>query len=121
MVYFQGRAVKLPGGKYSSPMEAPSGFKGIEIHTLEIWQREIFQGKNPWHLNKNNNFEDVDVSKNGGSIPKWMVKIMENPIKMDDLGGKPTILGNTHVSPIENCDVPLPCVFSGGWTTRNAP
>ena len=23
-----------------------------------------------------------------------MVKIMENPIKMDDLGGKPTILGN---------------------------
>ena len=48
-------------------MEAPSGFKGIEIHTLEIWQREIFQGKNPWHLNKNNNFEDVDVSKNGGS------------------------------------------------------
>ena len=23
-----------------------------------------------------------------------MVKIMENPIKMDDLGGKPTIFGN---------------------------
>ena len=22
---------------------------------------------------------------------------MENPIKMDDLGGKPTIFGNTHV------------------------
>ena len=22
--------------------------------------------------------------------------IMENPIKMDDLGGKPTIFGNTH-------------------------
>ena len=30
----------------------------------------------------------------GGKPPKWMVKIMENPIKMDDLGGKPTILGN---------------------------
>ena len=30
----------------------------------------------------------VDVSKNRGT-PKWMVKIMENPIKMDDLGGKP--------------------------------
>ena len=28
--------------------------------------------------------EDVDVSKNTGT-PKWMVKIMENPIKMDDL------------------------------------
>ena len=30
--------------------------------------------------------------------PKWMVKIMENPIKMDDLGGKPSIFGNTHMS-----------------------
>ena len=30
---------------------------------------------------------DMDVSENRG-IPKWMVKIMENPIKMDDLGGK---------------------------------
>ena len=27
----------------------------------------------------------MDVSKNSGT-PKWMVKIMENPIKMDDLG-----------------------------------
>ena len=27
----------------------------------------------------------LGVSKNSG-IPKWMVKIMENPIKMDDLG-----------------------------------
>ena len=25
-----------------------------------------------------------------------MVKIMENPIKMDDLGGKPTIFGHIH-------------------------
>ena len=24
--------------------------------------------------------------------------IMENPIKMDDLGGKPTIFGNTHIN-----------------------
>ena len=29
---------------------------------------------------------DMDVSKNRGKNPKWMVKIMENPIKMDDLG-----------------------------------
>ena len=28
--------------------------------------------------------------------PKWMVKIMENPMKMDDLGGT-TIFGNTHL------------------------
>ena len=27
----------------------------------------------------------MDVSKNRGT-PKWMVKIMEHPIKMDDLG-----------------------------------
>ena len=24
--------------------------------------------------------------KKGGKKPKWMVKIMENPMKMDDLG-----------------------------------
>ena len=32
----------------------------------------------------------MGVSKNRGT-PKWMVKIMENPIKMDDLGGKPPL------------------------------
>ena len=32
-----------------------------------------------------------------GGPPKWMVKIMENLIKMDDLGGKPTIFGNIHI------------------------
>ena len=37
--------------------------------------------------------------KIGGKPPKWMVKIMENPIKMDDLGGKttPYFWFNTHV------------------------
>ena len=29
----------------------------------------------------------MGVSKNMGTL-KWMVKTMENPIKMDDLGGK---------------------------------
>ena len=28
----------------------------------------------------------MGVSKNRGGPPKWMVNIMENPIKMDDLG-----------------------------------
>ena len=37
----------------------------------------------------------TDVSKNRGT-PKWMVKIMENPIKMDDLGGTP-IFGNIYI------------------------
>ena len=43
---------------------------------------------------------NMDVSKNRG-IPKWMVykSIMENPIRMDDLGGKPPIFGNTLISP----------------------
>ena len=35
--------------------------------------------------------------KNSDGPPKWMVKIMEKPIKMDDLGGFPPIFGNTHI------------------------
>jgi len=38
----------------------------------------------------------MDVSENRGT-PKWMVKIMKNPLKMDDLEGKPTIFGNIHI------------------------
>ena len=35
----------------------------------------------------------MGVSRNrGGKPPKWMVKIMNNPIKMDDLG-VPLFLG----------------------------
>ena len=37
----------------------------------------------------------LGISKNSGT-PKWMVKIMENPIKMDDLGGNTPIFGNIH-------------------------
>ena len=44
--------------------------------------------------------------------PKWMVKIMENPIKMDDLGGKPTIFGNIHIGIYENA-------FSEPWIFPN--
>ena len=39
----------------------------------------------------------MGVSKNSGT-PKWMVKIMENPIfECFDLGGKTTIFGNIHI------------------------
>ena len=46
--------------------------------------------KNRWFSMKINKCligakENMGVSKNKGT-PKWMVKIMENPIKMDDLG-----------------------------------
>ena len=34
------------------------------------------------------------VSKNSGTPNGWF--IVENLIKMDDLGGKPTIFGNIH-------------------------
>ena len=40
----------------------------------------------------------MDVSKNRGGPPKWMVKIMDIPIKMDDLGGFPPIFGLTPIS-----------------------
>ena len=36
-------------------------------------------------------FVPLDVSKNRGT-PKWMVKIMEDPIKIHDLGGPPLFL-----------------------------
>ena len=36
----------------------------------------------------------MGVSKNRGT-PKWMVKIMEHPIKIYELGGFPPIFGST--------------------------
>ena len=48
------------------------------------------------------NMPYMDVSKNTGKTPKWMVKIMEKLIKIDDLGGFPTIFGNTQICLTEN-------------------
>ena len=56
-----------------------------------------WRGEDTFGLSSLLNFLHVGVSKNSGT-PKWMVKIMENPIKMDDLGGT-TIFGNIHVAP----------------------
>ena len=48
-----------------------------------------------WFLAKWNH---MGVSKNRETPQNgWL--IMENPIKMDDLGGKPSIFGNIHISP----------------------
>ena len=43
------------------------------------WRMGCLQGVNP------------KIGVVGPHPPKWMVKIVENPIKMDDLGGKPPI------------------------------
>jgi len=37
------------------------------------------------------------VFPKGVYTPKWMVYLVENPIKMDDLGGYPPIFGNIHM------------------------
>ena len=44
---------------------------------------------------KNLQGELICVSQIGVTQNGWFT--MENPIKMDDLGGKPTILGNTQL------------------------
>ena len=56
----------------------------------------------------------MGVSKNGGILPpKWMVKIMEHPIKMDDLG-VPLFLETPIYSfcCFLRCTI-LPCGFEG--------
>ena len=65
---------------------------------------------------------NMGVSKNRGT-PKWMVKIMENPIKMDDLRGKPTIFGNIHIDYRES--LPATLIFTDpikpmGWRSNRA-
>ena len=50
-------------------------------------------------------FQDVKISPPGFLVfpkigilpPKWMVKIMEKPIKIYDLGGFPPIFGSTQM------------------------
>ena len=53
-----------------------------------IWQKYV-------QKYANQNIQYMGVSKNS-DIPKWI--IMENPIKMDDLGGPPLFFGNTHMT-----------------------
>ena len=50
----------------------------------------------------------VEPKKSWILPPKWMVKIMENCRKMDDLGGFPPIFGNTHVTNADDYQ-PMSC------------
>ena len=67
------------------------------LQTLRQWVSGLHPfdvGK--WSPNQNllslgNITKNMDVSKNMGT-PKWMVKIMEILINMDDLGGVPLFL-----------------------------
>ena len=58
----------------AAQVRGPTAASGWKFPELEILI-------SPWRIY-------MGVSKNGGT-PKWMVKIMENPIKMDDLGVPP--------------------------------
>ena len=51
----------------------------------------------------------MGVSKNSGT-PKWMVYNGKPYQSMDDLGGKPTIFGNTHI--VDSYQIPIPVHFS---------
>ena len=42
-------------------------------------------------------FNDMDVSENRGVSPKMDGLYWKSLLKMDDLGVKPTIFGNTHM------------------------
>ena len=72
------------------------------LFVLYFWDSTL-QGRRPFTVNRRviwvpgiNRFIWVFPKING--TPKWMVKIMENPIKMDDMGGFPIFWFNTHRS-----------------------
>ena len=56
---------------------------------------------------------EMGVSKNNGT-PKWMVKIMENPIKMDDLGVPLFLETPKYGCPKEKDRLPT-TIFSGAF------
>ena len=63
---------------------------GFNLHGFGEASRMV----NPLHLKAWQSWWDMGVNPKIGGFypPKWMVKIMENPIKMDDLGGPPLFL-----------------------------
>jgi len=74
LAFFKGKALQIFLGIHRIySQEVPLPFSGDWIPILYIWV-----------------FPTLGVPQNG-----WF--IMENSLKMDDLGGKPTIFGNIHI------------------------
>ena len=72
------------GGGENLDLEVPCGSSGSVT-----WGDDVDQpcsNKGLSFIYKYTCILQMGVSKNRGGPPKWMVKIMENPIKMDDLG-----------------------------------
>ena len=74
------------------PWDFPLNFWGLGLcpRAFTALPSPTILGYVTWLVNSNkisSSLVHMDVSKHrGGKPPKWMVKIMENPIKMDDLG-----------------------------------
>ena len=73
------------------------GFPKLKIHGWGRFPEPSFIFSGPFGFEICLDWNLRCWTKNRGKVPpKWMVKIMENPLKMDDLGGKPTISGNSQ-------------------------
>ena len=113
------KILPLSAGWYAG---APAQGSTLWSHGAQMCPDSLFCG---WH---------VGVSENGGT-PKMDGVYNGKPYsQMDDLAGKPTIFGNTHVVdksqvPKSHCDLrgrdklrapfPWPWDFLGGWLKRS--
>ena len=77
-----------------------------KLGDLEFFNDSWCASKNViFRVSKNSEMDDIKVvSQKCIKVvsQKWMVKLMKNPTKMDDLGGKPTIFGNIHMNMISS-------------------
>ena len=72
-----GQITGTPVGEFGSPSDPEELMELDEVGDKP--NKSSTQSINIWYI--------WGFPKIGGKPPKWMVKTMENPIKMDDLGG----------------------------------